>query len=345
MGLESSARDETIQAPESQIVPIQRQSDQIVPQQEGATPQDFLPLHVRQELRRRDDELRDTIQDLQMVLTSLLLQTGLDVKNHLAYRSLIRQIRHVVRAVVNPDATVIVVSKGDDELLKLGGSCAWHFPQRADGKYAGFYPADSSAAIAHLEELRGKGAAFLLFPKTSFWWLEHYASFKWHLERTCRLIHRSDDTCWIFALRQPSPWKPLADLIVDWKTRHRSYPAILNWETGVELGKIFPECAVFDTAEPGRDKLPYLERSIPVVAVAYGDPLRLEEARRVASEAAVMLVPTADGQSGRLVTIEKPSNEVVDEWPEPRVVRAITQQRQPRRVTDPRSSAESRMLP
>src|SRR5438034_539208 len=84
------------------------------------------------------------------------------------------------------DEAIIVVSKGDDELLKLGGCCAWHFPQCEDGVYAGFYPVDSAAAIAHLEELRAKGAGFLLFPATSLWWLDHYVAFRWHLERTCR---------------------------------------------------------------------------------------------------------------------------------------------------------------
>ena len=33
-------------------------------------------------------------------------------------------------------------------------SPAWHFPQTADGVYAGHYPATGEAAIAHLESLR-----------------------------------------------------------------------------------------------------------------------------------------------------------------------------------------------
>ena len=42
------------------------------------------------------------------------------------------------------EATVMVVSKGDDELLKLGGRRALHFPQNEAGEYAGHYPADSA---------------------------------------------------------------------------------------------------------------------------------------------------------------------------------------------------------
>jgi hypothetical protein len=118
------------------------------------------------------------------------------------YRQLAERIREVVQTALPPDATVIVVSKGDNELLKLDGQRAWHFPQTEDGVYAGYYPADSTAAIAHLEALRAKGGEFLLFPITAFWWLEHYAEFKQHLERHYRVVVHQEDTCLIFALRK-----------------------------------------------------------------------------------------------------------------------------------------------
>lgn len=330
MRLELNARDEAIRALQPQIVPVQSQSGQtpmwppeaatqIHASSSGANGLHEIFLDVRHELQRRDDDLRETIQDFQIVLTAALAQTGPDLSKQFAYRSLIRRIREVVRSAFSPDATIIVVSKGDDELLKLGGCCAWHFPQCEDGVYAGSYPVDSAAAIAHLEELRAKGAGFLLFPPTSLWWLDHYAAFRWHLERTCRLIHRSDDTCWIFALRQPSPWARLAELIADLKTRDGRNPAILNWESGVDLASLFPECAVFEPAEPGNDTLPYLEESIDVVAVKSGEPARLEEGRRVASEAVLMLARAAGDQSGPVVTIEKRRNDVSDAWPEHQV--------------------------
>jgi hypothetical protein len=75
------------------------------------------------------------------------------------YQRLVRRIREVVRSTLPSEATVIVVSKGDDELLKLDGQRAWHFPQNEEGVYAGYYPADGAQAIAHLEELRKKGAS------------------------------------------------------------------------------------------------------------------------------------------------------------------------------------------
>ena len=65
-----------------------------------------------------------------------------------------------------PDATVVVVSKGDEELLELGGGRrGLAFPAERGGVYAGYYPADGAEAIVHLEELREKGAGFLLVPR------------------------------------------------------------------------------------------------------------------------------------------------------------------------------------
>jgi len=40
--------------------------------------------------------------------------------------------------------------------------------------YAGYCPRGSYEAIAQLEGLRAKGAQYLLFPQTAFWWIDHY---------------------------------------------------------------------------------------------------------------------------------------------------------------------------
>src|SRR5687767_15372974 len=90
------------------------------------------------------------------------------------YGRLISRIRAIVETLVPDRATVLVVSKGDDELLEFDGPKGLHFPQAATGRYAGFHPADSAAAISHLEELRAAGADHLVFPSTAFWWLDHY---------------------------------------------------------------------------------------------------------------------------------------------------------------------------
>jgi glycosyltransferase involved in cell wall biosynthesis len=122
------------------------------------------------------------------------------------YERVVENVRQIVDRTVPRGATVVVVSKGDEDLLKLGARTSWHFPRNAQGAYAGFYPAGSEAAVAHLEELKGDGAAYLVFPKTALWWLEKYAGFKDYLERHHRIVTR-EDTCVIFALTQA----PLAD--------------------------------------------------------------------------------------------------------------------------------------
>jgi glycosyltransferase involved in cell wall biosynthesis len=118
------------------------------------------------------------------------------------YQHLIGCIRAIVRAAVPETARVIVVSKGDPELISLDGRAAWHFPRAESGEYAGYYPADSAAAITHLEALRAQGGDYLLFPRTAFWWLEHYREFKEHLNCRYREIGGDADVCLIYALRE-----------------------------------------------------------------------------------------------------------------------------------------------
>jgi hypothetical protein len=211
-------------------------------------------------------------------------------------RQLICKIRDVARAALPRDARVIVVDKGDGDLLRLGGVQEWRFPLATGGSperlfasgprgsidiawiqpgrtydfrlymgreprellaavnlmhkqgaaitatpravdngempgettiawetagdsncevymseektYAGYYPRGSYEAIAQLEGLRAKGAQYLLFPQTAFWWIEHYPEFARHLESRYRLIARrkdTDDACMIFDLCHPPP--------------------------------------------------------------------------------------------------------------------------------------------
>lgn len=117
------------------------------------------------------------------------------------YDELIENIRQCVYAEIPTDAKVLIASKGDQELLKLKGRTGQHFPQREDGVYAGFYPADSAAAIEHLETLREKGTDYFLLPNTAFWWLDFYPEFKRHLEQNYQEVSRQKESCLIFRLR------------------------------------------------------------------------------------------------------------------------------------------------
>jgi hypothetical protein len=115
------------------------------------------------------------------------------------YADSLPQIREVVRSFIPAEATVLVVSKGDNELLKLEGRQTWHFPRDERGEYAGYYPADSARAIAHLESLIAQGGQFLLFPAAAFWWLEHYHGFQEYLDQHHERI-ATDARCIIFKL-------------------------------------------------------------------------------------------------------------------------------------------------
>ncbi len=119
------------------------------------------------------------------------------------YQETIERIRETVRGFVPAGAKVLVVSKGDDELLRLDGRVGAHFPQVEGGVYAGHHPADSTEAIAELEQQRSGGAEFLVIPRTSLWWLDHYGEFREHLGSSYRQVARRDDACVIFALSSP----------------------------------------------------------------------------------------------------------------------------------------------
>jgi hypothetical protein len=95
---------------------------------------------------------------------------------------------------------VLVVSRGDSSLLEIGRSAS-HFPQAADGGYLGHHPASSIEAIAQLEALRDSGAAFLVFPRTALWWLEHYRGFRNHLEHRYSLVALDATAGAVFELR------------------------------------------------------------------------------------------------------------------------------------------------
>ena len=120
--------------------------------------------------------------------------------SYLQYRSLLKRLRETARAALPREATVVVISKGDDELLDLGVRQAWHFPQDEHGGYAGHYPDSSATAIAQLEELRNRGAEYLLVPATAGWWLDRYPEFGQHLRSSYALVVDDSEVCSIFSL-------------------------------------------------------------------------------------------------------------------------------------------------
>ena len=119
-----------------------------------------------------------------------------------SYQTMVERVRELVHDAVPRDAAILVASKGDDQLLQFEGRRASHFPQTADGAYPGHHPADSAAAICHLEELRSRGSQFFLLPSSASWWLSHYTGFRDHLETSYVVAARRDDAGVIYALKE-----------------------------------------------------------------------------------------------------------------------------------------------
>ena len=126
------------------------------------------------------------------------------------YERLVEQLKEKLPELVSSARNVLVVSKGDDRLVQIDGCPAGHFPQDESGRWAGYHPEGSADAIDHLEILRSRGADTLVFPMTSFWWLDHYQEFAEHLESNCRLVHRDKD-CAIFGLVAEDGEAPVAE--------------------------------------------------------------------------------------------------------------------------------------
>ena len=109
-------------------------------------------------------------------------------------------IRSVLRGVLITPGAVAVVSKGADDVLDAVrelGRRAIHCPADGQGDWAGHHPADTSDAIASVEEAAAAGASYLVIPWSCGWWLDHYDGLRAHLTQRCRVAWR-DERCTIY---------------------------------------------------------------------------------------------------------------------------------------------------
>ena len=109
------------------------------------------------------------------------------------------RLRGLIEAVVPAGATVLVASRGDDDVVTLEHRQGWHFPRDDQGVWQGHYPADSNEAIAHVEDLRARGARYIVFPDAAVWWLDHYDGLAKYLESRGTKLTNGQDAV-IFAL-------------------------------------------------------------------------------------------------------------------------------------------------
>ncbi len=94
-----------------------------------------------------------------------------------AYENSVVDLTHWLREALPGDAAVAVASKGDNNLLSLGGRRGTHLPADANGAYAGYHPASSEDLLRELAAWVARGGDHLVIPASSTWWLEHYSQF------------------------------------------------------------------------------------------------------------------------------------------------------------------------
>ena len=157
-------------------------------------------------------ETMEQLADLQFDYERLLnasqkLVVGAKVTS---YRDLVRRTQQLVRKTVPPKSTILVVSKGDPELVNLENRRGLHYPQGKDGIWAGHYPTNSAAAVTQLESLRRKGAEYFVLPAVYNWWLDYYKDLGRHLSARYRIAVAEPDTATIFDLRSAVKGKTAA---------------------------------------------------------------------------------------------------------------------------------------
>jgi hypothetical protein len=163
-----------------------------------------------EDLFARAGEIELEIYELQHRLENLLEEgesagdpPSFKRSDDLARNQRLKRLRELVASTIPGDARVFIVSGGDPELLLLNGLKTRHFPQGDKGSDMVSDPAGGAAAIEHLEDVRKRGAQYLVFPVTAFWWLDRYPDFRKHLEDNYEKLVDEDDACLIYALAGP----------------------------------------------------------------------------------------------------------------------------------------------
>jgi hypothetical protein len=119
-----------------------------------------------------------------------------------AYLDLVRTVVEVTAAQVPGDATVLMVSKGDEGLLDVPGRTVRHFPCDDNGDYAGWYAADTVEVLAGIDRQIVRGVTHIVFPESASWWFEFYAGLDEALADRLDEIDGAG-VCRIFAVRDP----------------------------------------------------------------------------------------------------------------------------------------------
>jgi 4-amino-4-deoxy-L-arabinose transferase-like glycosyltransferase len=84
------------------------------------------------------------------------------------------------------NSLIAAADNGDPTVFYYAERKGWHFPEK-EGIYNG-EPKETAQAIADLEQLRSRGANYLVFTKDTKWWLDYYRAFAQHLAENATLM-------------------------------------------------------------------------------------------------------------------------------------------------------------
>jgi len=92
----------------------------------------------------------------------------------------------------SPANTLIVAAdNGDPTIFYYAERKGWHFLE-ADGIYNG-EPVDSSQAVLDLENLRSRGASYLIFTSNTSWWLDYYVELSQYVASNSTLVEANPE--------------------------------------------------------------------------------------------------------------------------------------------------------
>ena len=152
------------------------------------------------------------------------------------YDNLLDGLHRLMLSTIPEGEQVAVVSRGDAAMLSVEGRVGRHFPGDADGGWIGNHPGDSGEAIRLLEAERALGTRWLVIPKTSSWWLEHYDGFADYLADNYR-TEATGEAGRVMSLRRALPTPLAAPVCI--VGMHRSGTSLVSRALnilGVDLG-------------------------------------------------------------------------------------------------------------
>jgi 4-amino-4-deoxy-L-arabinose transferase-like glycosyltransferase len=96
-----------------------------------------------------------------------------------------------LKQITPSNSLIAAADNGDPSVLYYAERKGWHVLEK-DGIYYG-EPIDGASAIAELEQLHAKGAAYFVLTTNTSWWLANYPDLRQYLDTTATLVEAKTD--------------------------------------------------------------------------------------------------------------------------------------------------------